>query len=84
MKRLDYEFSVVEMPTFDDIFPHLGRETADHPFEDLPVPNRDTFYEGTELYLHSSGSTGMPKPIGYIHDFIYKMQYMGQSSSVAF
>ncbi|KAJ7210009.1 putative aminoadipate reductase [Mycena pura] len=53
---------VVEIPRTDSVFPKLGKETfADHfkPFE----PMRDAELSSVAFYLHSSGSTGLPKTI---------------------
>lgn len=59
----DFCLSIQEAPALAQCFPELGRETAEHKFN--PYPARSTPLEMDELlfYLHSSGSTGIPKPI---------------------
>ncbi|KZP33250.1 putative nonribosomal peptide synthetase [Athelia psychrophila] len=59
----DFCLSIQEAPALAQCFPELGRETAEHAFK--PYPARSTPLDVDELlfYLHSSGSTGIPKPI---------------------
>ncbi|KZP33662.1 acetyl-CoA synthetase-like protein [Athelia psychrophila] len=59
----DFCLSIQEAPALARCFPELGWETAEHEFK--PYPARSTPLEIDELifYLHSSGSTGFPKPI---------------------
>ncbi|KAJ3715279.1 hypothetical protein DFJ43DRAFT_1007325 [Lentinula guzmanii] len=64
-----YELNIEEVPTLQDAFPHLGREVAEDPF----TPISPTFSpKDTDkgIYLHSSGSTGFPKPILFTHRII--------------
>lgn len=56
-----YNLQVDEIPNIREIFPNLGAETAKDPF--VPYPTVEQDKEETALYLHSSGSTGFPKPI---------------------
>jgi hypothetical protein len=56
-------------------------EAGIDPPVNFPVPAREAFVGGVEVYMHSSGSTGLPKPIPYTHDFIEKMQFMGTATS---
>jgi len=68
----NYKFDpsrIIEAPTLQDMFPHLGKETARDPF--TPIP--DTFSpkdSDIAIYLHSSGSTGLPKPIAFTHNIV--------------
>ncbi|KAF8956587.1 acetyl-CoA synthetase-like protein [Flammula alnicola] len=57
-----YIFTVDEAPPFQDIFPKLGREKAEDPFQEYPSGARAPI-DDVLLYLHSSGSTGFPKTI---------------------
>ncbi|KIJ66073.1 hypothetical protein HYDPIDRAFT_27271 [Hydnomerulius pinastri MD-312] len=59
-----------ELPRLADIYPKLGRESQSDPFEPYPEPKTPLDPDSQALYIHSSGSTGFPKPIGYT----YKMQ----------
>ncbi|TFL01209.1 hypothetical protein BDV98DRAFT_619597 [Pterulicium gracile] len=51
------------IPTLATLYPYLARESFDHPFrpffKTIAAARPDDVY----LYLHSSGSTGFPKPI---------------------
>ncbi|KAG1726867.1 putative aminoadipate reductase [Suillus paluster] len=59
--------TIFEIPPISEIYPHLGNESLAHPF--VPYPKRSTITRITEtvLYMHSSGSTGFPKPIAQNH-----------------
>ena len=58
-----FELIVEEMPPVLEIYPKLGRETKDDPFEEYPKPAVRPPMDNVLLYLHSSGSTGFPKSI---------------------
>ena len=62
-----YELSIEELPALDTIFPRLGREVAEDPFDPYPAMIRPGLSEVC-LYLHSSGSTGLPKAIPHSHE----------------
>lgn len=57
-----YIISLEEVPPLSEIFPKLGNETAADPFEPYPKAPRPPL-DNTAIYLHSSGSTGLPKTI---------------------
>ncbi|KAG1835909.1 putative aminoadipate reductase [Suillus subalutaceus] len=59
--------TIIEIPPISEVYPHLGNESLVHPF--VPYPKRSTITRITEtiLYMHSSGSTGFPKPIAQNH-----------------
>jgi acyl-coenzyme A synthetase/AMP-(fatty) acid ligase len=54
---------VEDIPPLDAIYPKLGKEKADDPFEQYPQPAIRPPMTDVLLYLHSSGSTGFPKAI---------------------
>ncbi|KAG6832642.1 putative NRPS-like protein biosynthetic cluster [Tephrocybe sp. NHM501043] len=54
---------IEEMPSFSSVYPYLAHETADRPFKSYPPPIKRPFKYDLCLYLHSSGSTGNPRPI---------------------
>ncbi|KAF4610095.1 hypothetical protein D9613_010628 [Agrocybe pediades] len=58
-----FELHVEEMPPIMEIYPKMGRETKDDPFEEYPKVAVRPPLDNTMLYLHSSGSTGFPKSI---------------------
>ncbi|KAJ6491913.1 acetyl-CoA synthetase-like protein [Mycena sanguinolenta] len=62
-----YELSIEEIPFLGQIYPHLGHETIEHPFVPYPNPTTSIPLDNIALYLHSSGSTGLPKPIPQTH-----------------
>lgn len=57
-----YSLKIIEVPPLFDIFPKLGHETLEDPFEEYPTGTRPPL-DDVLLYLHSSGSTGFPKTI---------------------
>ncbi|KAJ6457244.1 putative aminoadipate reductase [Mycena sanguinolenta] len=62
-----YQLSIEEIPLLGQIYPHLGHETTEHPFVAYPSPATTISLDDVALYLHSSGSTGLPKPIPQTH-----------------
>ncbi|CAA7265482.1 unnamed protein product [Cyclocybe aegerita] len=57
-----YALSIEEVPPLFDIFPKLGQEKEEDPFTPYPTAQRPSLKE-IAMYLHSSGSTGLPKTI---------------------
>lgn len=66
------DIRTTEMPALTDAFPNI--HTRDATSEWAPYPPRPTRPdpEGTCLYLHSSGSTGLPKSIALTHTVVYQ------------
>ncbi|KAF9062745.1 hypothetical protein BDP27DRAFT_1427576 [Rhodocollybia butyracea] len=64
-----YVLSIEEVPSLQQVYPCLGQETAQDPFEPIKaiVSPKDS---DKALYLHSSGSTGLPKPIPLTHKIV--------------
>ncbi|KAF7296637.1 Aminoadipate reductase [Mycena chlorophos] len=58
---------VDEMPTLAEMYPFLGCETPDSAFTPYPPPAIPAALEEVACYLHSSGSTGLPKAIPLTH-----------------
>jgi acyl-coenzyme A synthetase/AMP-(fatty) acid ligase len=71
----DYALDITELPAFTDIYPNFTHETVRDPFEPIAVPSRDTFVNDVVLYIHSSGSTGFPKPIPWTHEVFSKYTF---------
>ncbi|KAF9000290.1 putative nonribosomal peptide synthetase [Cyathus striatus] len=65
ISQLNPEFELVidTMPTFEQLYPKLGKESMQHPFDYYPPLHSYLNPDDVILYLHSSGSTGFPKPI---------------------
>ncbi|KIK64020.1 hypothetical protein GYMLUDRAFT_40242 [Collybiopsis luxurians FD-317 M1] len=62
-----YELSIEEVPAFHQIYPKHGTEKAEDPFEPYPWVSSFPAQNKTALYLHSSGSTGLPKAVPISH-----------------
>jgi phenylacetate-coenzyme A ligase PaaK-like adenylate-forming protein len=58
-----YELSIEEVPALDVIFPRLGVENKTDPFISYPALEIRPSISDICLFLHSSGSTGLPKTI---------------------
>ncbi|KAG6827401.1 putative NRPS-like protein biosynthetic cluster [Tricholoma furcatifolium] len=58
---------IEEAPSLATAYPNLGHETIDDPFERYPNPDRRPFKDAVCIYLHSSGSTGLPKAVAQTH-----------------
>ena len=65
----DCELIVDEIPTLSYAFPKLGKEVESDPFVPYPPATSRPDLNEPALYIHSSGSTGFPKPIPHSHRF---------------
>ncbi|KAJ7737565.1 putative aminoadipate reductase [Mycena metata] len=63
LEQSSYAISIEEIPTTESVFPYLGRETAPDPFVECDTVIDDVQLSSVAFYLHSSGSTGLPKTI---------------------
>lgn len=64
-EQYNAQLRFVKLPHIVQFFPKLGSEKLNDPFEPFPYvrPHQDE----VASYLHSSGSTGFPKPIALSH-----------------
>ena len=62
-----YELSIEELPALDVIFPRLGVEREEDSLTPYPVVAIRPALSDICLYLHSSGSTGLPKVVPQSH-----------------
>ena len=63
----EFKLTIEEMPSLNEVYPKLGRERVDDPFKPYPQPTTRPPMTDIVLYLHSSGSTGLPKAIPQTH-----------------
>ncbi|KAF7289315.1 General substrate transporter [Mycena indigotica] len=79
ISKLDSDFVVdfEEMPSIHQLYPHLGIETAQDICELYPTESAFKL-DDVCLILHSSGSTGFPKPILHSHRGIMQRANLGQ------
>lgn len=58
------ELNIIPLPSLDDIFPYLSNPASEVPHRPFPAlhPTTDS---SILAILHSSGSTGMPRPVLY-------------------
>lgn len=57
------DLEIEEPPALAYAYPELGKETASTPFVPYPKADERPANDAIMYYLHSSGSTGFPKPI---------------------
>ncbi|EPQ52234.1 acetyl-CoA synthetase-like protein [Gloeophyllum trabeum ATCC 11539] len=62
LASVDYQLQVKELPSLFDAFPYLGHEKSSDPSIPYPRLNHSKM-DDIVTYLHSSGSTGLPKSI---------------------
>lgn len=77
----DFALSIDEVPTMAQCYPYLGHETPVHEFEPYPAPRVQQNMDDVALYIHSSGSTGFPKPIPHTNRSILGWCSLGMLSS---
>lgn len=58
-----FELLIEEIPSMADMYPKLSQETGADPFQPYPAAVQRPSLDDICAYLHSSGSTGLPKPI---------------------
>ncbi|KAL4077414.1 putative aminoadipate reductase [Scleroderma citrinum] len=58
-----FHLQIEESPSLATIYPCLSREVATSPFVPFPTAEQRPEKNDVMFYLHSSGSTGFPKPI---------------------
>ena len=64
----EYALEIDELPKLYDIFPTLARgKASSSTFLPYPSAERKFKMDDVVMYLHSSGSTGFPKPIAQTH-----------------
>ena len=78
VKDPTYELLVDEVPALDVIFPRLGVESEEDPFIPYPAVQTRPALSDICVYLHSSGSTGLPKAIPQSHEIILNWAIAGK------
>ncbi|KAJ3786717.1 acetyl-CoA synthetase-like protein [Lentinula aff. detonsa] len=69
--ELPYEVTFEEAPSLEQLYPKLGAEKAEDAFgQEYPWISEHSKPQQTAIYLHSSGSTGLPKAIPVTHGTI--------------
>ena len=72
-------FTVEEMPTISCAFPKLGCEVETDSFVPYPQSASRPDPNMPSIYIHSSGSTGFPKPIPQSYKFQIHLMYHSMS-----
>ncbi|KAH0578600.1 hypothetical protein H2248_003740 [Termitomyces sp. 'cryptogamus'] len=73
LASFSYEVQIEEIPSPMVAYPQLAHETADYPFESYPAPSHRPIAMDTCMIVHSSGSTGIPKPILQSHLYVIQL-----------
>lgn len=61
------QLTIYEIPTLRHVFPKPGKEVATDSFTPYPPSLKRPDLDSPAIYIHSSGSTGFPKPIPHSH-----------------
>ena len=77
-----HDLVVEELPTIHDVFPGIFEFGEASPVEPFPGPAIMHAAEDIVLYLHSSGSTGFPKPIPWRQHFV--LEFAKSSTPLSF
>ncbi|KAJ7623601.1 putative aminoadipate reductase [Roridomyces roridus] len=62
-----YSLVIEQVPSLDAIYPNLGNETAHCQFQLYSRPRTRTSLDDIALYMHSSGSSGLPRAVAQTH-----------------
>ncbi|KXN91379.1 Long-chain-fatty-acid--CoA ligase [Leucoagaricus sp. SymC.cos] len=73
-----YELQIQEMPGLNYVYPKLGKEKASDSFEPYPPPSQTPSADDIAVFLHSSGSTGLPKAISQTHKRLCQWAIVGK------
>jgi hypothetical protein len=82
MKIPEWALEVHELSQLPAIYPYLCRETSSDGFKPIKLPARGKLADEISLYIHSSGSTGMPKAIPISGEVCSKLPYQSFISGV--
>ncbi|KAF8896177.1 hypothetical protein BD779DRAFT_1608500 [Infundibulicybe gibba] len=63
----DFSLEIQDVPLLEEVYPRLGSEVKGDPFTMYPSTTVRPQPQDLCIYLHSSGSTGFPKPIPLSH-----------------
>ncbi|KAJ3776028.1 putative aminoadipate reductase [Lentinula raphanica] len=74
-----YDVTFEEIPSLNNLYPKLARELPSDPFEEYPSMNPGP--DDTAIILHSSGSTGFPKPISITYICILRSWISSSTSN---
>lgn len=65
-----YDVRVDELPALHDVFPGIFGSGEAAPVDPFPPATKPHSPDDNVLYLHSSGSTGFPKPVPQRQNFM--------------
>jgi acyl-CoA synthetase (AMP-forming)/AMP-acid ligase II len=63
----EFALEIQEAPSLLDAYPNLGAETENCPFQPYPTKVSTASLDNIAMYIHSSGSTGLPRAVGETH-----------------
>ncbi|KAJ7347323.1 hypothetical protein DFH08DRAFT_618412, partial [Mycena albidolilacea] len=63
----EFALEIQEVPSLLDAYPNLGAETENCLFQPYPTKVSTASLDDIAMYIHSSGSTGLPRAVGETH-----------------
>jgi acyl-coenzyme A synthetase/AMP-(fatty) acid ligase len=72
-----FELLINNIPSIQQVYPKLGAEVANDPFTPYPASENPPSLTDTAVYIHSSGSTGLPKAIPITHQMYLEWMSFG-------
>lgn len=63
LDRKKYELLIEQIPSLGQVFPGISGAVEVPPVEPFPLASKNPDPEDIVVYLHSSGSTGLPKHV---------------------
>ncbi|KAJ7257509.1 putative aminoadipate reductase [Mycena haematopus] len=68
----DFALTIQEVPSLSQVYPNLGAESPHSAFDPYPTSVYRPAWDDVCIYLHSSGSTGLPKAIPETHRILWQ------------
>ncbi|KAF8185526.1 hypothetical protein K438DRAFT_1936968 [Mycena galopus ATCC 62051] len=72
----EFALEIQEVSSLLDAYPNLGAETENCPFQPYPTKVTIASLDGIAMYIHSSGSTGLPG-LSSVSPFILRSTFLG-------
>jgi acyl-CoA synthetase (AMP-forming)/AMP-acid ligase II len=80
--KTPYDLVIEGIPSLDQVYPSKPEPSyIDVSSDDLGLPRPDAYMNAVEIWLHSSGTTGLPKAIPLSHEYLHKLKFSRELAS---